>query len=133
MIRWALEFAQAGERAQRLSREAETGLLQGITIPKLIVGTKQDFLWSRSRYSNDRGGLIGDLNAQFISVNCLDHAQYKGSYQEQQISNFLDQVIKHKKSASNKFNEPFRGISSKTPSPTSSRGLFSSLDLGFNF
>ncbi|KAL5264708.1 hypothetical protein ACHWQZ_G005700 [Mnemiopsis leidyi] len=129
MIKWALEFAQKGEKSRRLSREAEISLLRGIEIPKLIVGTKQDYLWSRSRYTTDRTGLIGDLNAQLISVNCLDHLQYKNSYQQQQIANFFDQVIKHKKTASNRFNRPFR---SSAESPSSSR-YFSSLDLGFSF
>lgn len=131
MIKWALEFAQQGEKSRRLSREAEIGLLRGIEIPKLIVGTKQDYLWSRSRYTTDRTGLIGDLNAQLISVNCLDHLQYKNSYQQQQIANFFDQVIKYKKNASNKFNKPFRS-QTDTGGPSTGR-YFSSLDLGFSF
>lgn len=134
MIKWALEFAQRGEppSRRRLSREAESTLLKSIEVPKLIVGTKQDHLWSRSRYTTDRTGLMADLSAQIISVNCLDNIQYKGSYQEQQIANFFEQVIKHKKNATNRFNRPFRSSANST-SPTTSSSIFSSLDLGFSF
>ena len=134
MIKWAVEYAQQGQTtSKRLTREGETNLLENIEIPKLIVGTKQDYLWSRSRYNIDRSGIMSHLNAQFISVNSLDHLQYKSSYQQQQISNFLDQVIKHKKNASNRFNKPFRNTAENSGSSSLSRGLFSSLDLGFSF
>ena len=134
MIKWALEYGNGGTTRRRMTREGESALLRQIEIPKLVVGTKQDHLWSRSRYSAERTGLMADLGAQSISVNCVDPAQYRGSYQEQQISNFLTQVVRHKRQASNLYNRPFR--TSSSVSPTSSgggKGMFSSFDLGFSF
>ena len=131
MTRWALEFARNGEKTpRRLQRDAEVALIQSIKLPTLIVGTKQDHLWSRSRYSNDRTDLITNLNAQVISINARDHIQFKDSYQEQQIKNFLDTVIRYKKSASSKFNEPYYNRqNSQSPSKVFK---YSSIDLGYN-
>eukprot|EP00116_Pleurobrachia_bachei_P003445 sb/3463707/ len=131
-----LEYVNGGTTRRRMTREAESNLLKQIEIPKLVVGTKQDHLWSRSRYSADRTGLMADLGAQSISVNCVEPAQYRGSYQEQQISNFLTQVVRHKRQASNRFNRPFRTSNSVSPTTSgsgSTKGMFSSFDLGFSF
>lgn len=141
MIKWALEYAWKGEKiSRRQSRENEMNLIKSIDIPSLIVGTKQDHLWSRSRYTTDRTGLISELNAQMISVNCLDHLQFKNSYQQQQIRNFFDQVLEHKKAASTKYNRQFRQLSSSgttggstSPGTSAGGGVFSSLDLGYSF
>jgi len=103
MWKWALEYGRKGEPAGRCNREQEMGVVRGIDVPVLIVGTKQDQLWSRSRYLTDRTGIVADTNAQMISVNCTDDKQFDNrTYQQQQLHEFFDKVLQSKKQPSSR-------------------------------